>query len=100
MCESDSRFAGRRWRAAPDEGRRDATNSRNRRMPKFSAKLPLLYPDLPLLDRFAAARKSGFTGVEYMSPYEETKGDLVARLRDNGLAQVLFNVPAGNWGGG
>jgi hydroxypyruvate isomerase len=69
-------------------------------MPKFSANLTFLYTELPLLDRFAAARKSGFKGVEYMSPYEEAKGDLAARLRDNGLTQVLFNVPAGNWGGG
>jgi hydroxypyruvate isomerase len=69
-------------------------------MPKFSANLTFLYTDLPLLDRFAAARKSGFKGVEYMSPYEETKADLVARLRDNGLTQVLHNLPSGDWAGG
>jgi hydroxypyruvate isomerase len=69
-------------------------------MPKFSANLTFLYTDLPLLDRFAAAAKSGFKGVEYMSPYEETKSDLAARLRDHGLTQVLFNLPAGNWGAG
>src|SRR5579871_4118841 len=69
-------------------------------MPKFSANLTFLYTDLPLLDRFAAARKSGFMGVEYMSPYEETKADLVARLRDNGLVQVLHNLPSGDWAGG
>ena len=69
-------------------------------MPKFSANLTFLYTDLPLLDRFAAARKSGFAGVEYMSPYEETKDDLVARLRDNGLTQVLHNLPSGDWAGG
>jgi hydroxypyruvate isomerase len=69
-------------------------------MPKFSANLTFLYTDLPLLDRFAAAAKSGFKAVEYMSPYEETKGDLVARLRDNGLTQALHNLPAGNWASG
>jgi hydroxypyruvate isomerase len=69
-------------------------------MPKFSANLTFLYADLPLLDRFAAAAKSGFKGVEYMSPYEETKSDLVARLRDNGLTQALHNLPAGNWAAG
>ena len=69
-------------------------------MPKFSANLTFLYTDLPLLDRFAAAAKSGFKGVEYMSPYEEAKADLAARLRDNGLTQVLLNLPSGNWGGG
>ena len=69
-------------------------------MPKFSANLTILFTDLPLLDRFAAAAKSGFKGVEYMSPYEETKADLVARLRDNGLTQVLHNLPAGDWAAG
>ena len=69
-------------------------------MPKFSANLTFLYNELPFLDRFAAARRSGFKGVEYMSPYEQAKGDLIARLRDNGLTQVLHNLPAGDWGAG
>ena len=69
-------------------------------MPRFSANLTFLYNELPFLDRFAAARRSGFKGVEFMSPYEQTKGDLVARLRDNGLTQVLHNLPAGDWGAG
>ena len=69
-------------------------------MPKFSANLTFLYTDLPLLDRFAAAARSGFKGVEYMSPYEEAKGDLIARLRDNGLTQVLHNLPVGDWAAG
>ncbi len=69
-------------------------------MPKFSANLTVLFTDRPLLDRLAAAAKAGFKGVEYMSPYDEAKGDLATRLRDNGLTQVLFNLPAGNWGAG
>ena len=69
-------------------------------MPKFSANLTFLFNEMPLLQRFAAARQSGFAGVEYMSPYEETKADLVAQLRDNGLTQVLHNLPAGNWAAG
>ncbi len=69
-------------------------------MPKFSANLTFLYNELPFLERFAAAAKSGFKGVEYLSPYEETKTDLVARLRDNGLTQALHNLPAGDWAAG
>jgi hydroxypyruvate isomerase len=69
-------------------------------MPKFSANLTFLFTDLPLLDRLGAAAKAGFKGVEYMSPYEEAKSDLAARLRDNGLTQVLFNLPSGNWAAG
>ncbi|MGA2795731.1 MAG: hydroxypyruvate isomerase [Roseiarcus sp.] len=55
---------------------------------------------MPFLDRFAAARRSGFKGVEFMSPYEQAQGDLIARLRDHGLTQVLHNLPAGDWGAG
>jgi hydroxypyruvate isomerase len=69
-------------------------------MPRFSANLTFLFTDLPLLDRFAAASKAGFKGVEYMSPYEESKADLVARLADNGLTQVLHNLPVGDWAAG
>src|SRR5215469_12556407 len=35
-----------------------------------------------------------------MSPYEATKEEIVARLKDNGLTQVLFNLPVGDWGKG
>ena len=69
-------------------------------MPKFDANLTFLFNELPFLDRFAAARKAGFLGVEYMSPYEATKDEIAARLKDNGLAQVLFNLPVGDWGKG
>jgi hydroxypyruvate isomerase len=37
-------------------------------MPRFSANLGFLFTDLPFLDRFAAAAKAGFRGVEYVSP--------------------------------
>ena len=39
-------------------------------MPRLAANLGFLFPDLPFLDRFAAAAKAGFAGVEYASPYE------------------------------
>jgi hydroxypyruvate isomerase len=69
-------------------------------MPKFAANLSFLYTELPLLDRIGAAAKSGFRGVEFMSPYEEKASDIAARLRDHGQTQVLFNLPSGNWAGG
>ena len=40
-------------------------------MPRFSANLSFLYPDLPFLDRFAAAAKDGFPAVEYVGPYDD-----------------------------
>jgi hydroxypyruvate isomerase len=69
-------------------------------MPKFAANLSFLYLDLPLLDRIGAAAKSGFPGVEFMSPYEERAGDIAKRLADHGVAQVLFNLPSGDWANG
>jgi hydroxypyruvate isomerase len=69
-------------------------------MPRFSANLTFLFTELPFLDRLAAARRAGFPGVEYMSPYGEAKSEIAARLRDEGLTQVLFNLPSGDWGAG
>jgi hydroxypyruvate isomerase len=69
-------------------------------VPKFSANLSFLYADLPFLERFAAAAKDGFRAVEYVGPYGFPAEDVAAVLRANGLAQALFNLPAGNWDGG
>lgn len=69
-------------------------------MPRFAANLSMLYPELDFLDRFDAAAKDGFEAVEYLFPYAFSKEDIVARLRHNGLQQVLFNGPPGNWEGG
>ena len=65
-------------------------------MPKFSANLGFLFAELPFLDRFAAAARAGFKGVEYASPYEHGARDIARRLADHGLTQALFNLPAGN----
>jgi hydroxypyruvate isomerase len=66
-------------------------------MPQFAANLSMLYTELPFLDRFAAAAKAGFAGVEYLFPYAFAKEQLVEQLRANGLVQVLHNLPAGDW---
>jgi hydroxypyruvate isomerase len=67
---------------------------------KFSANLSFLYPELGFLERFAAAARDGFKAVEYLGPYAETKEKVAATLRENALAQALFNVPSGDWAGG
>jgi 2-dehydrotetronate isomerase len=69
-------------------------------MPKFAANLSFLFQDLPFLDRFDAAAKAGFKGVEFLFPYEFSKADIAARLKANGLTQVLFNLPPGDWAKG
>jgi 2-dehydrotetronate isomerase len=69
-------------------------------MPRFAANLSMLYPELDFLDRFEAAARDGFRAVEYLFPYAYAAPELAARLKANGLQQVLFNAPPGNWDGG
>lgn len=66
-------------------------------MPRFAANLSMMFGEIPFLDRFAAARKAGFEAVEFLFPYEHPAAELATRLKDNGLAQVLFNAPPGDW---
>ena len=65
-------------------------------MPRFCANLGFLFPELPFLDRFAAAARAGFAGVEFPSPYDYPAAELRSRLDESGLVQVLINSPAGN----
>jgi hydroxypyruvate isomerase len=69
-------------------------------MPRFAANLSMLYPELPFLDRFEAAAGDGFKAVEFLFPYEWKPRELAARLKANGLQQVLFNAAPGDWNGG
>jgi len=69
-------------------------------VPRFSAKLSMLFTELPFLERFAAAARSGFTGVEYVAPYDHPPEQIAELLHRNRLTQVLFNMPAGDWANG
>jgi 2-dehydrotetronate isomerase len=69
-------------------------------MPRFAANLTMMYNEHPFLDRFAAAAKDGFKGVEFLFPYEYDARELKARLEAHGLTQALFNAPPGDWSKG
>ncbi len=69
-------------------------------MPRFAANLSMMFNELPFLDRFGAARAAGFEGVEFLFPYEVPATELRARLNGEGLTQVLFNMPPGDWAHG
>ncbi|MBU6270753.1 MAG: hydroxypyruvate isomerase family protein [Betaproteobacteria bacterium] len=69
-------------------------------MPRFAANLSMMYTEVPFLDRFAACARDGFRAVEFLFPYEHPAAEIAARLRDNGLQQVLFNAPPGDFGAG
>lgn len=63
---------------------------------RFCANLNFLFTDLPFLDRFEAAAKAGFRGVEMLAPYEAPTAAIRERLDGVGLEQVLFNTYAGD----
>jgi hydroxypyruvate isomerase len=69
-------------------------------MPKFAANLTMLFNELDFTERFAAAAKAGFKGVEYLFPYAYRKEQLAEHLARHGLVQVLHNLPAGDWAKG
>ncbi|MEM7525888.1 MAG: hydroxypyruvate isomerase [Pseudomonadota bacterium] len=69
-------------------------------MPKFAANLTMMFNEIDFLDRFAAAKAAGFSGVEYLFPYDYDADVLAAKLKENGLTQALHNLPAGDWGAG
>jgi hydroxypyruvate isomerase len=61
---------------------------------KFTANLSLLFTELDLIDRFAAAKQHGFTAVEIQFPYDLSPKTLQQVLQNNELKLVLFNVAA------
>ena len=69
-------------------------------MPKFAANLSMMFTEVDFLSRFEAAANAGFEAVEYLFPYAYDKTDLVLKLKEHGLKQVLFNAPPGNWAAG
>ena len=69
-------------------------------MPKFAANLTMLFNEVPFLDRFELAAKSGFKAVEFLFPYPFPAADIKQRLDQHQLTLVLHNLPAGDWEAG
>lgn len=69
-------------------------------MPRFAANLTMLFTEYPMLERFDRAAAAGFQAVEFLFPYDEDIAAIRAALDRNGLQQVLFNLPAGNFAAG
>lgn len=65
-------------------------------MKRFAANLSLLFTELPLTERFAAARDAGFGAVEIQFPYDHAANELAAAARKAGLPVILINAPAGD----
>ena len=69
-------------------------------MPKMAANLSMMFNEVPFMDRFDAAAKAGFKGVEFLFPYAFDLNQIADKLKANNLELVLHNLPAGNWEGG
>jgi hydroxypyruvate isomerase len=69
-------------------------------MPKVAANLTMLFNELHFLDRFSAASRAGFKGVEFLFPYDFEPEQLAEKLHQFQLEMVLHNLPAGHWAGG
>lgn len=63
---------------------------------KLAANISMLFNELPLLERFGAAKSAGFNAVEIQFPYVEKVADIKAQLKEHELECVLINVPAGD----
>jgi hydroxypyruvate isomerase len=62
----------------------------------FSANITLLFREIPLLERFAAARAAGFPTVEIQIPYEHSAAALTSAARAADVEIVLINAPLGD----
>jgi len=69
-------------------------------MPRFCANLSMMFNEVDFLDRFAEAAGAGFTGVEFLFPYDYEADQIVERLKTNNLTLALHNMPPGNFDNG
>jgi hydroxypyruvate isomerase len=61
----------------------------------LSANISVLFRELPLLERFAAARAAGFLTVEIQNPYEHPAATLTSAARAADVEVILINAPLG-----
>jgi len=69
-------------------------------MPRFNANLSMMLTEVPFLERFGAAARAGFKGVEFLFPYEFAAEQIREQLDRHGLEMVLFNMPPGDFAAG
>ncbi len=62
-------------------------------MPKINANIQFMFNEYELLDRYDAASRAGFQGVEIQAPYSEPIEAIQERLERNGLKHVIINLP-------
>lgn len=58
--------------------------------------LSMIFKEVPLIERFALAKKMGFNTVEIQFPYELSIAEIQQQLTQHQLQLCLINVPAGD----
>jgi len=66
-------------------------------MLRFDANITFMFRELPILERFAAAKKAGFTAVEILSPEDASPLDIATSIEQADLEVVLCNAPMGDF---
>jgi hydroxypyruvate isomerase len=69
-------------------------------MTKLAANLTMLFNEHGFMDRFEAAARAGFRGVEFLFPYAFHADQIADKLNTYQLDLVLHNLPAGKWEAG
>jgi hydroxypyruvate isomerase len=64
-------------------------------MPRLAANIKYLFTEIPFEERFEAAARAGFKGVEYQTPYEHDRQLIKDKLAQYHLQLVLINLPPG-----
>jgi len=65
-------------------------------MARFCTNISMMFAERPLRERFAAAKRAGFPGVEIQFPYELAADDMARLARLAGVEIVSFNTPIGD----
>jgi hydroxypyruvate isomerase len=71
-------------------------------MPSYLVNCSILFTELPLPERPAAAREAGFDAIEFWWPFDRSVpsnaevADFVTAVRDSGVRLVALNFPAGD----
>jgi hydroxypyruvate isomerase len=69
-------------------------------VPRFAANLSMLWPELDVYDRFAAAAAAGFSRVEILFVHALDRQRIASLLKEHALELVLFDPGPGDWDGG
>eukprot|EP00094_Tigriopus_californicus_P013267 TCALIF_12831-PA protein Name:"Similar to Hyi Putative hydroxypyruvate isomerase (Mus musculus)" AED:0.12 eAED:0.12 QI:8/0.5/0.66/1/1/1/3/114/201 len=59
---------------------------------KFCANLSMMFQEVPLAQRFNAAKEAQFKAVEMAFPYEMSAQEIARIKEESGLEQILINV--------